>query len=262
MTDRIIELNNDNFHRYEDIRVQYLQFFMYAEGGAMGEAGAVYIITQKEDTVRYYHANCVFGDLRWNHIDFLLLQINDCNIETPDDTPFSNLYFHYVDLGFGNHLYIRKRYEKAFHEAFENASCGEMYQGWFDVAKNLLENKREWKYCVVGNIVHERIDESGVLRYGTAQFTGGTRVYLCGRCWRKDREDITVIGLNRRKQYQATEVPVSAVENVRCSRVYKPKVLEIMNNFEFWRSWWSNAPDDKRETEAFVEMWRNTTQKV
>jgi len=121
--------------------------------------------------------------------------------------------------------------------------------------ESAAERKKEWKYCVVGNIARTRVDKAGILRYGTAQFTGGTRVYLCGKCWDSDREDITVIGLNRRKHYEATEVPVSAIENVRCSRVYKPKVLDIMCNFEFWDCWWSNSPEDRKEIEAFVEQW-------
>ena len=255
MIDAIIELNNDNFYDYPDIDVQHVQFLMYAEGGAMGEPGAVNIITQKGEAVRCYHANCLFGDFNWNHIKFILDEIERFCDEDPDENSFHNQYFHYVDLGFGNHLFVRKRYEKAFDSAFENASCGEIYQGWFDVAKELLKSKSEWKYCVVGNIVHERIDKAGILRYGTAQFTGGTRVYLCGRYWNSDREDITVIGLNRRNHYEATEVPVSAIENVRCSRVYKPKVLEMMNNFEFWHCWWSNSPEDKKEIAAFVDQW-------
>lgn len=249
MKDKIIEIHNDDYMLHEDIRFRYIQFFMYAEGGAMGEAGAVYIITQKEDTVRYYHANCVFGDFKWRNVVHIFPQF---------DKTFnhSNDLFDHVDLGMGNHLFVRKALKKEFDAAFEfKTSRVEMYQQWFDVAKELLKNKSEWKYCVVGNIVHERIDKAGILRYGTAQFSGGTRVYLCGRCWNSDREDITVIGLNRRNHYEATEVPVSAIKNVRCARVYKPKVLEIMNNFEFWQYWWGNAPEDKKAIEAFVKQW-------
>ena len=72
MIDAIIELNNDNFYDYPDIDVQHVQFLMYAEGGAMGEPGAVNIITQKGEAVRCYHANCLFGDFNWNHIKFIL----------------------------------------------------------------------------------------------------------------------------------------------------------------------------------------------
>ena len=60
-----------------------------------------------------------------------------------------------------------------------------------------MEDNREWRYCVVGNIVETRIDENGFLRYGTSAFTGGTKVYLCGKYWDEAYKTITVIGLNR-----------------------------------------------------------------
>lgn len=41
-----------------------------------------------------------------------------------------------------------------------------------------MEEKKAWKYCVVGNIIKERIDENVVLRRGTAAFKGGARVFL------------------------------------------------------------------------------------
>lgn len=44
-----------------------------------------------------------------------------------------------------------------------------------------MANQKAFKYCVVGNIVRERIDENGVLRHGTAAFKGGTRVYIEGK---------------------------------------------------------------------------------
>ena len=53
-----------------------------------------------------------------------------------------------------------------------------------------MSEKKEWKYCVVGNIVQERVDENGVLRHGTATFRGGAKVFLCGR-----RFDFSVINM-------------------------------------------------------------------
>ncbi|MBP3447773.1 MAG: hypothetical protein J6K51_01990 [Clostridia bacterium] len=61
--------------------------------------------------------------------------------------------------------------------------------------------KRRWKYCVVANIVKTRIDENGILRYGTPAFTGGSKVYLCGKIWNRNRNGISALGLNRGKRY-------------------------------------------------------------
>ena len=58
------------------------------------------------------------------------------------------------------------------------------------------------KYCVIGNIVMEHLDENGVLRYGTASFPGGRKVYISRRLW---DNGVAVIGLNRHKSRYATE---------------------------------------------------------
>ncbi len=66
------------------------------------------------------------------------------------------------------------------------------------------------KYCVVGNIVMEHLVENGVLRYGTASFPGGRKVYISRRLW---SNGVVVIGLNRYKSRYATEtVPLAWIE--------------------------------------------------
>ena len=39
------------------------------------------------------------------------------------------------------------------------------------------------------------------------------------------------------------------------SRVYRPAVLAVMNNWEFKANWWHDTKEDKLETEAFVSEW-------
>ena len=115
-----------------------------------------------------------------------------------------------------------------------------------------------WKYCAVGNIKKTHLDESGVLRYGTAAYPGGSKVYLCGKYWNKSQDTITVIGLNRRgRKYRVEHIPVSLIENIRRKQVYKPKVLKIMENFEFKDDWWGNSSEDRESVNAFIERWRS-----
>ena len=33
------------------------------------------------------------------------------------------------------------------------------------------------KYCVIGNIIREHLDEEGIIRYGTIKFPPGRKVY-------------------------------------------------------------------------------------
>ncbi len=112
-----------------------------------------------------------------------------------------------------------------------------------------------WKYCAIGNIAKERIDETGQRWNGTPAFPGGRKVYLQGKYWDPKQEFITVIGLSRGRRYQVIDVPVELISNVRLSRTYRWNILEIMDNWEFFDRWWGNTPKDREEVQAFVEKW-------
>lgn len=118
------------------------------------------------------------------------------------------------------------------------------------------KKKQVWRYCVVGNIVKSHYDADGILRYGTSAYVGGTKVYLAGRNWDFSRDEITVVGLSRGHQQQVHEVPVDLIENVRCQKVYKPSILNVMGNLEFWLCWWGNTKEDKKAAEEFVARWK------
>ena len=120
-----------------------------------------------------------------------------------------------------------------------------------------MSEETNWKYCVVGNIVKTHHDEDGTLRYGTLTFIGGRKVYLCGKYWDSSDNTITVIGLNRGKRYQVQEVNVALIENVRSSKVYRPKIIEIMSDFEFCDSWWGNKAEDKEDALDFIKRWNS-----
>lgn len=124
-----------------------------------------------------------------------------------------------------------------------------------------MSKTKTWHYCVVGNIVKEHIDENGILRHGTSAFSGRTKVYLCGKNWderlpQENKTEIAVLGLCRGKRYYVASVPIELIENVRLSRVYTPKILEIMSNFEFVDGWWGNSKEDRDDAETFVKQWR------
>lgn len=109
------------------------------------------------------------------------------------------------------------------------------------------------KYCVVGNIVKEHLVENGVLRYGTASFPGGRKVYISRRLW---SNGVVVIGLNRYKSRYATEtVPLAWIENIRFSKVFNPEVLEIMTNTdELPDMWWLYKNADKVGAAEYAQI--------
>ncbi len=101
------------------------------------------------------------------------------------------------------------------------------------------------KYCVIGNIVMEHPDKDGILRHGTASFPGGRKVYISRRLW--DDGEVTIMGLNRLKSRYVTErVPLSWLENIRFSKTFEPRVLELMvPNFETVDMWWRHKEEDR-----------------
>ena len=54
-----------------------------------------------------------------------------------------------------------------------------------------------WRFSVIGNIIHEHLDENGNLTDGSDSFPGGTLVVLGGKGWDFSEEEIGVIGLSR-----------------------------------------------------------------
>ena len=120
----------------------------------------------------------------------------------------------------------------------------------------MSENK-DWKYCVVGNIVQERVDADGILRHGTAAFRGGAKVFLCGKNFDFSGIIISALGLTRGKRLQVIDTPKAHIENLRVQKTYRTGVLAIMNDWEFHNSWWGNTEEDKKDAEAFIEQWNS-----
>lgn len=115
-----------------------------------------------------------------------------------------------------------------------------------------MEESKNWRFCAVGNIF-----------YGTKAFTPGTKVYLYDNYWVPDDQEITVIGLNRFGRYAYERIPVDRVINVRYQRVFKPKVLQIIDYEEHMEGaeWHTRTADDKRALKKFVDTWNESYQK-
>ena len=109
------------------------------------------------------------------------------------------------------------------------------------------------KYCVIGNIVMEHPGEIGMTRYGTASFPGGRKVYISRWLW---DDSVVVIGLNRHKSRYTTEtIPLAWIENIRFSKTFDPKVLELMTNTdEFPNMWWLYKEEDKIGAAEYAQI--------
>ena len=120
-----------------------------------------------------------------------------------------------------------------------------------------MDASNNWRFCAVGNIKVQHTDESGAVLYGTKAFSGGTKVYIDDKTWGLNDGRISVIGLNRFGRYTTESVPVGLIENVRIQRIFKPKVLEIMDYLETMDGWpWrGRTAEDRKAVKTFVEQW-------
>ena len=124
---------------------------------------------------------------------------------------------------------------------------------------DIVEVNNNWRFCAVGNIKAQRADETGKILYGTKAFSGGTKVYIDDNTWRPNEGDISVIGLNRFGRYAVERVPVDSLEHIRVQRIFKPKVIEIMDYLEVMDGWaWrGKTAGDRKALRAFVNKWNN-----
>ena len=120
-----------------------------------------------------------------------------------------------------------------------------------------MEAKENWTYCVVGNIKKTHYDTDGTLRYGTAAFTGGTKVYISGRIWDRTRDHINALGLTRGNRREGIWTDGLQIEKLSCQKVFQPTVLGVMDHFEYRDGWWGKSKREKEDAENFVKWWNS-----
>ena len=116
-----------------------------------------------------------------------------------------------------------------------------------------------WRFGVSGNIVGKHTDADGNVYYGTKAFTPGTKVYLDGKHWSNDKDDISVIGHNRFGKMVIESVNINLIENIRAQRIFNPQILDILSHLEAmdgW-TWWGRNSCDRKEVKQFVKDWNN-----
>ncbi|MBP3447772.1 MAG: hypothetical protein J6K51_01985 [Clostridia bacterium] len=47
------------------------------------------------------------------------------------------------------------------------------------------------------------------------------------------------------------------LENLRVQRVFRPGVLNIMDDMEFEDGWWQDTPFDLKDAKEFVQWWND-----
>lgn len=136
----IQEIDKSNFKRFKNLDIVA---FLRAAPGAMGDAGAVEIVTFDRCV---YHANPDFGDISMDQVCQVCPPLKDCHFMTfgggKIPQGWSTVY-----LGMGNYLVMKDAIFDFFSEAVEQAGfCtpAGLYGAWLDIVLNIL-SRPNWR---------------------------------------------------------------------------------------------------------------------
>lgn len=134
-------------HQIDTPDIQTLKYadiyaVMLAEGGAMGEAGALVVIEKKKDGVKISHANYVYGSFDMNVFAqvFTPLQTFQCGIfgKASGIAPG----WRHIDLGAGNHLLVRDCIYPEFEKRTRQMTPPEKFQSYLKICTELQDLHR------------------------------------------------------------------------------------------------------------------------
>ena len=113
------------------------QFIMFAESGAMGEPGAIVIVTDDGDI---FHCNYVYGDVKLSKLRKVIPVLGEWHpvlFGSYDNIPEG---WNCEYLGAGNHLLIRNDIYDEFKGIIgEDMNPSQIYASWFDVLDKLTK---------------------------------------------------------------------------------------------------------------------------
>lgn len=116
-----------------------VMFFSLAEGGAMGEPGAVLFFSKSGEL---YYFNYVYGDVDINKVQRLFPVLEKCEFGMFGLNSVVPTGWQYVNLGMGNHLIVNDEVYDIFRKKIDvDGDPGYVYMNWKSVAKEILNNK-------------------------------------------------------------------------------------------------------------------------
>lgn len=114
-----------------------VMFFSLAEGGAMGEPGAILFYVKSGEL---YHLNYVFGDVDITKVEKLFPTLAECRFGLDSLVPKG---WNYVNLGMGNHLIVNDEVFDAFAEQIgTETEPSVVYTKWMRIADNILHKTK------------------------------------------------------------------------------------------------------------------------
>lgn len=123
----------------KNIPLGEVHFIMMAEGGAMGEPGAVYIVTDCGDV---FHCNYVYEDIKYSEIEEALPMLKECEFGLFGIDSTTPEGWNYVNLGMGNHLIVKDDVYSEFIEIVgKDTEPSKLFGLWFDAALQMAKSK-------------------------------------------------------------------------------------------------------------------------
>lgn len=115
------------------------------------------------------------------------------------------------------------------------------------------KERLEWRWCLVGNIVDNRIyGENHEIKNGTKNFSAGTKVYIAPNQWGDGGEQIVVLGKPKNKKgFIECVIRSDYIYNYRLKKIYSPLLIKRMNDSK--HSWWGNDEEWKKCIEKIAE---------
>ena len=110
------------------------------------------------------------------------------------------------------------------------------------------------KYCVVANIVDERVDEEGILRHGTASFPAGRKVYISKQIY---GNQVNVFGINRFKRPTYDYVHLNELRNIHATRTFsKSAIIHMTDDIIdlIANTWFGYKVEDKIAAELYAQI--------
>jgi len=128
-------------------------------------------------------------------------------------------------------IILQRFFKRIFSTATRSIECPQE-----PVQIHSSATKRAFVYCLVGNIVEERMDKSQhTIVKGTKHFSPGAKVYCYPPIWGDGYENIKVIGRHRKSSKLVTMIiPSKHITNWRLKTVYDPFVVQQMEKNGGW----------------------------
>lgn len=127
-----IDLCNADLNKATFKNVMFLSF---AEGGAMGEPGAILFYLKSGEL---YHLNYVFGDVKLNKVQKFFPVLSECKFGVFGLDSSVPEGWNYVNLGMGNHLIVNDAvYPRFIEELGTDIEPSVAYMNWMRIAEKM-----------------------------------------------------------------------------------------------------------------------------